>query len=182
MVESGLPDPDPLVRGTDLDPSIMKQKYYEKPEFLLLCDFLLTFYLLKNDVYVTLKSNKPKKNLLAFRRPLTKRAGSVSGSVRQKYGSEDPDPYQWHGSGTPVAGAFTIAFGSPLIICSMTTVVIEMTMTMPAKVTSVVMFSFRIIPIMQASTIWIFPEAMTLGLRCLHWWLSFLSRWILCDD
>jgi hypothetical protein len=26
----GLPDPDPLIRGTDPDPSIIKQKKYEK--------------------------------------------------------------------------------------------------------------------------------------------------------
>jgi hypothetical protein len=37
----GLPDPDPLVRGTDpaLDPSIIKQK----PSFLLFCDFFMAF-------------------------------------------------------------------------------------------------------------------------------------------
>jgi hypothetical protein len=40
------PDPDPVVRGTDLDPdpSISKQKLYEKPKFLLFCDFFLTYH------------------------------------------------------------------------------------------------------------------------------------------
>ncbi len=37
--------PDPLVRGMDPDPdpSIIKQKPYEKPKFLLFCDFFMTF-------------------------------------------------------------------------------------------------------------------------------------------
>ncbi len=40
-------DPDPLVRGTDpdSDPSIIKQKWQEKPLCLLFCDFYVTFYL-----------------------------------------------------------------------------------------------------------------------------------------
>ncbi len=43
------PDPDPQVRGMDLDsdPSITKQKKWEKPWSQLLCDFFLTFYLWK---------------------------------------------------------------------------------------------------------------------------------------
>jgi hypothetical protein len=41
----GLSDPDPLVRVTDPDPFIIKQKNLEKPSFLLFCDFLMTFYL-----------------------------------------------------------------------------------------------------------------------------------------
>jgi hypothetical protein len=47
----GLPDPDPLVRGTDPDlvlapdPSIIKQKQEVKPSFLLFCDFFITLYL-----------------------------------------------------------------------------------------------------------------------------------------
>jgi hypothetical protein len=51
----GLPDPDPLIRGTgtDPDPYIIKQKYKEKPLFLLYGDFFMTFILsLKNDVNV----------------------------------------------------------------------------------------------------------------------------------
>ncbi len=45
-----VPYPDPLVRGTDRDPSIIKKK--------LLCDF----FSLKNDVNVPSKSNKEKKD------------------------------------------------------------------------------------------------------------------------
>ncbi len=44
-----LPDPEPLVRDTDPDPdpSIIKQKYDENKhiDFLLFCDFFMTFYL-----------------------------------------------------------------------------------------------------------------------------------------
>jgi hypothetical protein len=56
--------PDPLVRGTDLDPSItiIKQNWQEKPLFLLFCDFLS----LNNDVNVLSKSIKRKKNLQIF--------------------------------------------------------------------------------------------------------------------
>jgi hypothetical protein len=38
------PDPDPLFRDMDPDPSIIKQKKKEKPSFLLFYDFFLTFY------------------------------------------------------------------------------------------------------------------------------------------
>ncbi len=51
----GLPDPDPLVRGTDPDPSIIKQKKVRRtmiPTVLWIS--------LKNDVNVALKSNKQK--------------------------------------------------------------------------------------------------------------------------
>ncbi len=43
------PDPDPLVRGTDPppDPSITKQNSKEKPQFLLVCYFVITLYLRK---------------------------------------------------------------------------------------------------------------------------------------
>ncbi len=43
------PDPNPLVRNMDpdSDPSIIKQKQWEKPWFLLFCDFVFTFYLWK---------------------------------------------------------------------------------------------------------------------------------------
>jgi hypothetical protein len=43
-----------------------------------------------------LKSTKPRnlKFLLASCQPLTKKAGSGSGSVSQRYGSVDPDLYQ----------------------------------------------------------------------------------------
>ncbi len=41
----GLPVPDPLVTSIDLapDPSIIMQKKWEKPWFLLFCDFFMTF-------------------------------------------------------------------------------------------------------------------------------------------
>jgi len=42
-----LPDPDPLVRGTDPEPSIIKQKYFKKSLFLLVSNFFMTFYLLR---------------------------------------------------------------------------------------------------------------------------------------
>jgi hypothetical protein len=56
----GLLDPDPLIRGMDLDsdPSIIKQKIVRKsliPTVLLL---LFNFLSLKNYVYVPSKSNK----------------------------------------------------------------------------------------------------------------------------
>jgi hypothetical protein len=37
MISWSVADPDPLARGMDPDPSIVKQK--------LLCDFFMTFYL-----------------------------------------------------------------------------------------------------------------------------------------
>ncbi len=53
-VQSSVADPDPLERDTDPDPSIIEQKWQEKPLFLLFCD-LLYFLSLKNDVNVALK-------------------------------------------------------------------------------------------------------------------------------
>jgi hypothetical protein len=58
----GLPDPDPLVRGMDPDPSIIMQKYRSKKNldsyhFVTLFDFLS----LKNDANIASKSNKQKK-------------------------------------------------------------------------------------------------------------------------
>ncbi len=55
----GLPDPDSLVRGTDSDPSIIKQKKIVRKTviptvFRLLHDFLT----LNKDVNVASKSNK----------------------------------------------------------------------------------------------------------------------------
>jgi hypothetical protein len=51
-------DPDPLVRGTDPDPSIIKQN---SNGFLLFCDFFMTLYL-RNDVNLSSKNagNKQK--------------------------------------------------------------------------------------------------------------------------
>jgi hypothetical protein len=57
----GLPDPDPLDRGTDSDPSIIKQKLVRKP-FDSYC-FVTFFYFLSliKDVNVPSNSNKQKK-------------------------------------------------------------------------------------------------------------------------
>ncbi len=63
--------------------------------FSVLC-LLYGFLSVNNDVIVGSKNNK-KKNLekhFLLPRSLTKRAGSGVGSVSQRYGSEDPDPYQ----------------------------------------------------------------------------------------
>jgi hypothetical protein len=58
----GLPDPhpDPLVTSTDPapNPSIIKQKKLEKPEFLLFCDFF-DFLSLKNYVNVQFSESAP---------------------------------------------------------------------------------------------------------------------------
>ncbi len=48
----------------------------------------------KNDVNVASRTNKQKNFLLQSWRSLTKIAGSASGSVSQRYGSANPDPYQ----------------------------------------------------------------------------------------
>jgi hypothetical protein len=59
----------------DPHPSINKQKK-RKPLISTVLSLLYDFLSLKNDVNVRIK-----------------KAGSVSGSVSHKYGSEDPDPY-----------------------------------------------------------------------------------------
>ncbi len=85
----GFPDRDLLVRDTDQDPdpSIIKQKYWKKHWFLLLCNFCLTFFF-KNNV------NVPSK-----RRSLTKIAGSRS--ISQRYGSPGSGSVpKFHGSAT----------------------------------------------------------------------------------
>jgi hypothetical protein len=41
----GLPDPDPLVRGTDPDPSIIKKKYFLKTSIPIVLWFFMSFYL-----------------------------------------------------------------------------------------------------------------------------------------
>ncbi len=55
------PDPDPLVRGMDLDPdsdpSIISKKNLDSFYFMTLFDFLS----LKNDIDVPSKSNRQKK-------------------------------------------------------------------------------------------------------------------------
>jgi hypothetical protein len=94
------PDPDPLGRGVDPDPSIIKQnsrKTLILNVFLLLLDFLS----LKNHVKVHSKSNKQKnffKNYFFVGVSVTKIVGSASasrsGSISQRHGSADPDPHQ----------------------------------------------------------------------------------------
>jgi hypothetical protein len=56
-VQSSVADPDPFQRDPDPDPSIIKQKWQEKPWFLLFCDFFFNFLSSKNDTNVALKSN-----------------------------------------------------------------------------------------------------------------------------
>jgi hypothetical protein len=43
----GLPDQDPLIRGTGPDPAPDPPIIKKKPSFLLFCDFFMTFYLCK---------------------------------------------------------------------------------------------------------------------------------------
>jgi hypothetical protein len=81
----GLPDPDPLVRGVDpdLDPYIIllsSSKNSKKNLILTVLWLLLDFFFF----------------LLASWRSFTKIAGSgsESGSISQRHGSTDPDPYQ----------------------------------------------------------------------------------------
>ncbi len=58
----GLPDTDPLVRGTDVDPnpSIIKQKLVRKTLILTVLRLLFDFLSLKNYVNVASKSKNPK--------------------------------------------------------------------------------------------------------------------------
>jgi hypothetical protein len=77
------PYPDPLVTSSApapdqaKDPSIIKKK----PCFLLFCNFFVTF--------CSVPDPQPDLDPYVFGHP-----GSASGSVNQRYGSEDPDPYQ----------------------------------------------------------------------------------------
>jgi hypothetical protein len=59
------PNPDPLVRGMDPDPSIIQQKLEEKPWFPLL-RLLFDFLLLKNDVKEPSKNNMQKNFFFKF--------------------------------------------------------------------------------------------------------------------
>jgi hypothetical protein len=56
----GLPDPDPLVRGMDPDPSIIMQNS-KKTLISTIFDYFFDILSLKNDVNVPSKSNKQKK-------------------------------------------------------------------------------------------------------------------------
>ncbi len=91
-VFSGLPDPDPLIRGKDPDPPTV---------FWLLYDFSSS----KNYVNVASKSTYGSKQkelrknnnfFLPYWKSLTRTAGSGAGSESdsQRYGSADPDTYQ----------------------------------------------------------------------------------------
>jgi hypothetical protein len=87
----GLPDPDPLVRGTDPDPFIIKQKKVRKTLIPIVLRLLYDFLSLKNDVNVALKSNKQKKTCRSPMKIAESRAGSGveygSGSVPICHGS-----------------------------------------------------------------------------------------------
>ncbi len=108
-LKANVPDPDPHVFGPpEIGSSSISQIYgsgsfYHQAKkvrktliptvFWLLLDFLS----LKNDIYVSSKSNKQKnfffiRFLLVSWRSMTKIIGS--GSVSQRHGSADPDPDQ----------------------------------------------------------------------------------------
>ncbi len=58
---SALPDPDPLVRGMNPDPSIIKQKYVARKTLIpTVLWLLLDFLSLEKDVNVPSKSKKQK--------------------------------------------------------------------------------------------------------------------------
>ncbi len=89
------PDQDPIVRGTDPDPSIIKQRKTLIPTVLLL---LYDFFSLKNDVNVASKSTKQKTFIFSCHTKVHWRKyqdpdpnplinGSESGSVSQRCGS-----------------------------------------------------------------------------------------------
>jgi hypothetical protein len=58
------PDPDPLVRGTDPDPSIIKQENKIKTLIPTVLRFLYDFFSSGNNVNVPPKSKRQKKMLL----------------------------------------------------------------------------------------------------------------------
>ncbi len=80
----GLPDPDPYVRGMDPNLSVASKNSKKNLHFYCIVTLLVS---LKNYVIVASKSSKQKN----YR---TKIARSGTGSVSQRYGSADPDPYQ----------------------------------------------------------------------------------------
>jgi hypothetical protein len=98
----GLLDPDPDTLVTDTNQAVSGSGYFYHqaivrktliPTVLTIFDFVS----LKNGVNVPLKSNKHKNFfwisfLLASWRSMTKIAGS--GTISQRYGSADPDPYK----------------------------------------------------------------------------------------
>ncbi len=87
-------DPDPLVRGTDPDPSIIKQKQKEELWFLLFWTSLWLFIL--------------ENFLLASWRPRTKIAGSGAGSIGQRHGSADPSVPKCHRSTSQRAHSYLV--------------------------------------------------------------------------
>jgi hypothetical protein len=98
---SGVPDPQVFGPPGSGSGSQRYGSFHHQAKILrksLISVVLWLFYdSLKSDVNVSSKSKKQEKTfLVASWRSLTKRAWSVarSGSVSQRNGSEDPDPYQ----------------------------------------------------------------------------------------
>jgi hypothetical protein len=96
----GLMDPDPLMRSTDQDPaadpdldsSIIKQKKVRNPLIPTFCDCLITFYHRKMMLryrYLQKVISKKTVGVLKFND-----VTAGSGSISQRHGSADPDPYQ----------------------------------------------------------------------------------------
>ncbi len=83
----GLPDPHPLVTSKDPSPDLSASSENSKKNLDFFCDFFMTFASVPDpadpdpDLYDPYVLGHP---------------GSASGSVSQRYGSEDPDthPYQ----------------------------------------------------------------------------------------
>jgi hypothetical protein len=85
----GLPDPDPFVRDTDPDPTVLSSWSKNSKKNLDSCCFVISLWLLSLKYDVTAPSKVTNKTTW---RSLTKKAGS--GSIIQRYGPADPDPYQ----------------------------------------------------------------------------------------
>ncbi len=95
----GLPDRDPLGRGADTDSDLYPGSSYHQASIIKkTLDFnslwlLYGLLYLKNDLNAPFEQKNTNNFLLPSWRSLTQRAGSRS--VSQRYGSEDPDPYQY---------------------------------------------------------------------------------------
>ncbi len=81
----GLPAPDPLVRGSDPDPSIIKQNGKKTLDFYCFVTYLWLFYLWK-------MMNVPGKKIFVGILMVTDENSRIW--ISQRYGSADPDPYQ----------------------------------------------------------------------------------------
>ncbi len=96
------PDPDPYVFGP---PGSVSHKYgsgsrsFHHHWFLLLCDFFMTFYQCSESV-----------GSVCFGSPISA-YGSANGSVRQRYGSEDPDPQPYQNVTGPQHGFLPLSNG-----------------------------------------------------------------------